>query len=60
MDEEKGNVMSRTSSFGEQQFYGVTSEASFEKGTVFVIMSFDENIASKSSTSRTTSPRCSM
>lgn len=42
MDEEKGKVMSRTSSFGEQQFYGVTSEASFEKGTVFVIMSFDE------------------
>jgi len=34
--------MSRESSFGDQQFYGVSTEASFEKGLVFVIMSFDE------------------
>lgn len=34
--------MSRESSFGDQQFYGMTSDASFEHGLVFVIMSFDE------------------
>lgn len=34
--------MSRESSFGDQQFYDVTSDASFEQGLVFVIMSFDK------------------
>lgn len=34
--------MSRESSFGDQQFYGISTEASFEKGLVFVIMSFDD------------------
>ena len=34
--------MGRESSFGDQQFYGITSNASFEQGLVFVIMSFDE------------------
>lgn len=34
--------MSRESSFGDQQFYNITADASFEHGLVFVIMSFDE------------------
>ncbi len=34
--------MSRASSFGDQQFYGMTTDASFEQGLVFVIMSFDK------------------
>lgn len=34
--------MSRASSFGDQQFYGMTTDASFEQGLVFVVMSFDE------------------
>ena len=34
--------MSRESSFGDQQFYGLTTDASFEQGLVFVIMSFEE------------------
>lgn len=34
--------MGRQSSFGDQQFYGVTTNASFKQGLVFVIMSFDE------------------
>ena len=34
--------MSRESSFSDNQFYGITSDASFEMGLVFVIMSFDE------------------
>lgn len=36
--------MSRESSFSDNQFYGMTSDASFEMGLVFVIMSFDEKI----------------
>lgn len=34
--------MGRESSFGDQQFYGITTDASFERGLVFVIMSFEE------------------
>lgn len=34
--------MGRQSSFGDQQFYGITSDSSFKQGLVFVIMSFDE------------------
>lgn len=34
--------MGRESSFADSQFYGVTSDASFEMGLVFVIMSFGE------------------
>lgn len=34
--------MSRESSFGDQQFYGITTDANFKKGLVFVIMSFDK------------------
>lgn len=34
--------MSRESSFGDQQFYGVSTNADFEQGLVFVVMSFNE------------------
>lgn len=34
--------MGRESSFADSQFYGITSDANFEMGLVFVIMSFDE------------------
>lgn len=34
--------MGRESSFGDQQFYGITTNASFERGLGFVIMSFEE------------------
>lgn len=34
--------MSRETSFGDQQFHGRSSDASFKQGTVFTIMSFDE------------------
>lgn len=34
--------MSRESSFGNQQFYNMSTDASFEQGLVFVIMSFDK------------------
>lgn len=34
--------MGRASSFGDQQFYNMTSAASYEQGLVFVIMSYDK------------------